>query len=157
MVERSVKGNDYEGRRRTAAVDDCSADLGGPRRQRRRLQGVCVRARCMWVLRPLQMTMARRQTTATTTTTRNLNNGEATFAGTWCLCVGAAAAVPRGMNVGVDPASATHDNGLALNCDDNDCSAQIAEKEDASLSTLNTLHMRNLFRCRLHVCHRHCR
>ncbi len=28
MVERSVKGDGCEGRRRTAAVDDCSADLG---------------------------------------------------------------------------------------------------------------------------------
>ncbi len=32
--------------------------------------------------------------------------------------------------MGVDPASATQDNGLALNCGNNDCSAQMAEKED---------------------------
>ncbi len=50
--------------------------------------------------------------------------------GTRCLCVGAAAAIPQGMNVGVDPASTTHDNSLALNCGNNDCSAQMAEKED---------------------------
>jgi hypothetical protein len=44
---------------------------------------------------------------------------------------------------------------LALNCDDNDSSAQMAEKEDKSLSTLKTLHARNLFRCCLRVCHCH--
>jgi hypothetical protein len=44
--------------------------------------------------------------------------------------VGTAATVPPGMNVGVDPASATYGNGLALNCSNNDCSAQMVEKED---------------------------